>query len=234
MQRSTTLLILILFLASAAIYGQKDSTATKTKRPDNIHSGYYVKLGPVFPYGKYKQVQQFAPEVYNPLKPDSVITFSQAKTGAAMDMGFLIYIGPSFANNYLRLGIDATFLSLWFNPVNQYIKTEGNEANYWYIYGGQKFGFLLTVNPVDRLNIDLSYKISAFVAFNKHLFGTEYANDWGKNLLQSEVSMNIRYSLLIVSFMYNFGKTDFNNFDSTNPTYKVDNATFRVMVGVKI
>ena len=32
-----------------------------------------------------------------------------------MDMGFLIYIGPAFAGKYLRAGIDATFITFWFN-----------------------------------------------------------------------------------------------------------------------
>ena len=81
-------------------------------KPNSIKSGFYILLGPVFPVGEYAtgQTITFHPKDHALPYPQK-LTYLPAKMGAAMDMGYLIYIGPAFANNILRAGIDATFLS---------------------------------------------------------------------------------------------------------------------------
>ena len=102
------LLAIFGILSFSLLFAQDNNTA----RPDYIRSGFYIKLGPVFPLGQFKDGQTipFPKSMASP-----VLTYLPARIGAAMDMGFLIYIGPTFVNNYLRAGIDATFLSFWFN-----------------------------------------------------------------------------------------------------------------------
>lgn len=110
---------------------------------------------------------------------------------------------------------------------------DGSKSQYWFCYLGQKFGPVLSICPVDRLVIDLSYKLNAYAAFVHHPIGTDYKNEFGKNLTQNEISMNIRYSLILFSFEYNFGKTSYDNFSSDNPMHTVDNTTYRIMIGFK-
>jgi hypothetical protein len=153
--------------------------------------------------------------------------------GVAMDMGFLIYIGPAFAGNHLRAGIDASFISFSFNPANLPDSINGSKFQYWYYYIGQKFGPVLSICPIDRLVIDLSYKLNAYIGFVHHPIGTEYKNEFGDNLKQNEISMNIRYAIMLFSFQYNFGKTSYNNFDNANPIHAVENDTYRIMIGLK-
>ena len=149
-----------------------------------------------------------------------------------MDLGFLIYIGPAFANNHIRLGIDATFISFWFNSIKA-DSISGPKSQYWYYFVGQKFGPVISVCPIDRLVIDLSYKLNAYVAYNHHLINNSMKDEWGDNLTQNEISMNIRYSIMLFSFQYNFGKIKFNDFDSSKPSHYVDNSTYRIMIGFK-
>jgi hypothetical protein len=110
---------------------------------------------------------------------------------------------------------------------------EGTKTKYWYYYGGQKFGPVISVRPIDRLVLDFSYKINAYIAYLHHMMYGKLVDEWGKNLAQSEISMNIRYSFMLISFQYNFGKTQYNDFDSNKPTHYVDNNTFRFLVGFK-
>jgi len=81
-------------------------------RTNRINSGFYLKIGPVFPIGKFSTGQV----VTDYAKTPPQIPYYAARMGAGMDLGFLIYLGPSFANKLLRAGIDATFLNFWFNP----------------------------------------------------------------------------------------------------------------------
>ena len=153
-----------------------------------------------------------------------------------MDMGFLIFIGPGIADNHLRFGIDACFVSFTYNPTTglpDSITRQHAKSNYWYYYLGQKFGPVISIRPVDKLVIDLSYKLNAYAAWVQPLKGDEFKSYFGKNLTQSEISMNIRYSIILFSFEYNFGKTGYNNFSTDNPMVYVDNNTFRILVGFK-
>jgi hypothetical protein len=152
--------------------------------------------------------------------------------GGALDMGFLIYIGPAFANNHLRLGIDATFVSFSFNSIKSDTVTSPR-TKYWYYYLGQKFGPVISICPIDRLVIDFSYKMNAYVAYVHHQVRGKENDEWGKNLTQNEISMNIRYSIMLFSFQYNFGQAAYNDFDGAKPIHYVDNTTFRIMVGFK-
>ena len=190
-------------------------------RPKNIKSGFYLRMGPVFALGKYAEGQTIITEVDNWNEPSD---FLPAKIGGALDFGYLIYIAPSFANNRLRAGIDATFFTTSFNTTNPSVSE--NKYKYWYYYVGQKFGPVITINPIDRLMIDLSYKLNAYIVYSN-------TNGWGKNLFQNEVSINIRYSLMMFSFQYNFGKANFNAFDKSNPDRYVENNTIRVLIGLK-
>jgi hypothetical protein len=161
------------------------------------------------------------------------VIYYPAKMGIAMDMGFLIYIGPAFAGNHLRAGIDASFIAFSYNPAADLPDTisSGSKYNFWYYYLGQKFGPVISIRPVDRLVIDLSYKLNAYAAFIQHPIGTKFNNEFGSNLTQNEISMNIRYAIILFSFQYNFGQTSYNNFNKDNPMHKIENNTYRIMVG---
>jgi hypothetical protein len=210
----------------------------KERAPSSINSGLYIKLGPSFPIGNFALGQTFYDQVTNSSRSSSTtskkVIFFPAKMGGAMDMGYLIYIGPAFAGNHLRAGIDASFIAFSFNPVANLPDTlSGSKYQYWYCYLGQKFGPVLSICPIDKLVIDLSYKLNAYAAFVQHPIGTEFKSDFGKNLTQNEISMNIRYSIILFSFQYNFGKTAYNNFNSDNPMHQVENNTYRILVGFK-
>jgi hypothetical protein len=206
---------------------QKESKSSKagqqTSIPNQIRSGFYLKIGPNFPLGKFSKGQTIIDK-----NPTDTVKYFPAKMGAAMDMGFLIYFGPAFANNHLRVGLDATFLSFSFNSIKS-DTTEGAKTKYWYYFLGQKFGPVISICPVDKLVIDVSYKLNAYVAYVHHMVRGKYNDEWGKNLFQGEMSMNIRYSVMLFSFQYNFGQVTYNDFDGAKPTHYVDNNTFRFL-----
>ena len=228
----TALLITLLF-PFYSFAQEKDSLAPapkiiyKEREPNRINSGFYLKLGPVFPMGNFATGQ-----ILTDVSPSDHPVYYPATLGGAMDMGFLIYLGPAFANNHLRLGIDATFISFSFNSIKSDTVT-GSKTKYWYYYIGQKFGPVISICPVDRLVIDLSYKMNAYVAYVHHLVRGKENDEWGKNLTQNEISMNIRYSIMLFSFQYNFGKAAYNDFDGAKPIHYVDNTTFRILIGFK-
>lgn len=210
----------------------------KERAPNHIKSGFYIKIGPSFPIGNFKLGQTLSDTVSNSSKNSGTtikkVIYYPAKMGFAIDMGYLIYIGPAFAGNHLRAGIDASFIAFSYNPAtNLPDSINGAKSNFWYYYVGQKFGPVLSICPIDRLVIDLSYKLNAYAALVKHPIGTEYKNEFGKNLTQNEISMNIRYAIILFSFQYNFGKTSYNNFNNDNPMHQVENNTYRILVGFK-
>jgi hypothetical protein len=217
------ILIAILYTAMGHlnIMAQEVQQTQKTLPPNRISSGFYIKLGPVFPVGGFSAGQV----IVDPLLPPQVNTYFPARMGAAMDIGFLIYLGPAFARNMLRAGIDATFLSFWFNPSRPDVPVTKSKYNYWYYFASQKFGPVITINPIDRLMIDLSYKLNAV--------GGWYNEEYGNNLFQNEVSMSVRYRVILFSLQYNFGEINFNNFESANPSHMVDISTYRVLLGFK-
>ncbi len=54
MKRYITLFVLVFFLIPYIPFAQKGSSADfSTSRPNNIHSGFTLKVGPVFPFGKF-------------------------------------------------------------------------------------------------------------------------------------------------------------------------------------
>ncbi len=217
MKKNIIFTLALIALITSNSWAQEQSFS----RTNKIRSGFYLRLGPVIPIGLYASGQT-VPSSSGGLPTPTY--FLPAKTGAAMDVGYLIYIGPAFANKFLRAGIDATFLSFSFNTTKPNV-TE-NEYKYWYYYGGQKFGPLITINPIDKLMIDLSYKLNAYVVYTD-------SKGWGHNFTQNEVSMNIRYSIMMVSFQYNFGKANFTAFDSSNPNRYMENNTIRFLIGLK-
>ena len=241
MKRYLLPILLITLLLPFSSFSQEKDTLAPTptqapapkmvqmeREPNRINAGFYIKLGPVFPMGAYATKQS----LMDVLEKPNFSVYSPAKMGAAIDLGYLIYIGPSFANNHLRLGIDAAFMSFSFNPVKT-STSDSSTTKYWYYYIGQKFGPLISICPVDRLVIDLSYKMNAYMAYVHHQIRGKNNDEWGKNLTQSELSMSIRYSLILFSFQYNFGKVTYNDFDSEKPKHLVENTTFRIMVGFK-
>jgi hypothetical protein len=234
--KKAVIFILCTILAGAGLLEAQDTThaysAPVPARKNYINSGFYFQVGPVFPNGNYAY-DQLVP-VTNPNPPVYALNYLPAQIGAAMDMGFLIYLGPSFANNHLRAGIDATFLSFWFNstkPVDP-----ANKYEHYYYYAGQKFGPVITINPIDRLMIDISYKINANVAYHfdewHSLLNEEYSK-YGVNLTQNEISLGIRYIIMKFAIQYNFGKMKYNNVDNSRPYQTIDANTLRIMVGLK-
>ncbi|MEI6900263.1 MAG: hypothetical protein WCL00_10310 [Bacteroidota bacterium] len=250
MKKSFTILIFSIFIVTCTLSAQ-DHESGGAKRPDHIKSGFYIKLGPCFPVGDFSKGQSLL--IHNPLfshPSDSVtLTYLPAKIGPAMDLGFLIYLGPSFANNYVRVGIDATFLSIWFTTTNPVLSQEAKYEHQYY-FGGQKFGPIITVNPIDKLLIDISYKINANFGYHYDewkdttynsgyphyltggLSNAQYSK-FGINLLGQEFSMNIRYSIMLFGFQYNMGTMTFDNFDSARTKEKIRIDTYRVMIGFK-
>jgi hypothetical protein len=209
-------------------------SAQDTKgRPDYIHSGFYLKLGPVIPTGAYAKEQSVP--FFNPANGNELY-YLPAKLGAAMDLGFLIYFGPSFANNFLRAGLDATFLSVWFNSTKP--PTNENMIEKYYSFIGQKFGPVITLNPVDRLMLDFSYKINANFGYHDELDGwyplsDSQTSEYGYNLFSNEVSLGVRYRVMVFSFQYNFGKMNYNDGNTNNWDQEIDINTIRIMFGVK-
>jgi hypothetical protein len=237
--------LLITFLFPFFSFSQEKDTLTpapaprmiqKERAPNRIESGFYFKLGPSFPIGNFALEQTFYDRVANSSRSSGTtftkVTFYPAKMGIAMDMGYLIYIGPAFAGNHLRLGIDASFLDFSYNPAADLPDTISGYT-YWYYYIGQKFGPVFSICPIDRLVIDLSYKMNAYIAFVQHPIGTAFKSEFGYNETQNEISMTIRYAIILVSFQYNFGNTTYNNFSTDNPMHKVENNTYRIMIGFK-
>jgi len=197
-------------------------TAQAQSGTSKIKSGFYLRMGPVFSLDNYAKGQTIYTKINN--RTDTSI-FLPAKIGGALDLGYLIYIGPAFVKKMIRAGIDATFLSVSFNTTDP--KAADNKYKYWYYYVGEKFGPVITVNPIDRLMVDLSYKLNAYIVYSN-------TNGWGRNLFQNEISMNIRYSLMMFSLQYNFGKANFNAFDKSNPDRYVENNTLRILIGLKL
>jgi hypothetical protein len=232
MKRFISLSICALLLISLTLHAQDADQNVKPERKNYIKGGFYLGFGPVFPVGKYDAGQVVHPE--NATTSAPVLNYLPAKIGGAMDLGFLIYLGPSFANKHLRAGIDATFLSIWFNSTKP--NDPHNSYEHYYYYGGQKFGPLFTINPVDRLMIDLSYKLNANFAYYfgewHNLYNADYSK-YGMNMFQNEVSLGIRYSIMRFCFQYSFGNMKYDNFDNARPTQTIEANTYRIMVGLK-
>ncbi len=234
MKRYLILSICTLLFISFAMQAQdtpQDQTHNQSQK-NYIKGGFYMGLGPVFPVGKYSEGQLVHPT--SGLEAIPGLTYLPAKIGAALDMGFLIYFGPSFANHRIRAGMDATFLSFWFNstkPLDPH-----NSYEHYYYYGGQKFGPLITINPVDRLMIDISYKLNANFAYHfdewHNLLNADYSK-YGMNFFQNEVSLSIRYIIMRFSVQYSFGNMKFDNFDKERPTQTIEANTLRIMIGLK-
>jgi len=117
MQKPYILFFLIVLFIPCHSFSQDTITQAtvshkKISSTNHINPGFYIKLGPTFPIRTYSKGIK--------LKTSSdkdTSYYLPASMGGAMDLGFLIYIGPSFANHHIRLGIDATFLSIWFNSI---------------------------------------------------------------------------------------------------------------------
>ncbi len=222
----TTLLILTCGIALSQ--NQEDTqSSSKTKsfaKPNLIKSGFYLKIGPVFPLGTFATDKTIID--LPPFSPD-VSVFPAARIGGNLGLGYLIYIGPAIVNNYLRFGIDACFIDGWFATSKPNLPANSNkkETEFWYYFFGQKFGPLITVNPIDRLMIDLSYKLNFNVSWHN--------SDWGYHITGQELMMNIRYRLFLVGFHYTVGTINYNDFDNARPIHDIDISTFRVLLGFK-
>ncbi|MEI6456873.1 MAG: hypothetical protein WCO93_11345 [bacterium] len=224
MKRLLTFLLTTLLLFSFLF--PADGQEAKSNR---IKGGFYLKLGAVIPVGAYAAGQIIIPGVST--KSSSTLSYLPAKIGGALDLGYLIYIGPAFANKFLRAGIDATFLSFWFNSTKPVDPSK--PAYHWYYYVGQKFGPLITINPIDRLMIDLSWKINANVAYSEGEWDSYQGSysKFGMNFFQQEVSLGIRYSLIAMQFQYSFGNMVYNDFDNSRKKQKIRADNIRIMIG---
>lgn len=189
-----------------------------------IRSGFYLKLGPVFPFPRFSAEQVITDKP--PFSPDTA-RFSAATVGGNLGLGYLIYLGPAVAGNHLRFGIDASFLDIWFATSKPYIPASSGkkEQEFWYYFVGQKFGPLVTINAVDRLMIDLSYKLNFNLSWHN--------SDWGYNITGQELMMNIRYRIIIAGIQYSFGKMNYNDLDKSRPDHSVEINNLRVLLGFK-
>lgn len=208
-------LLLILVFAGTGLQGQ----STQVSRPNNIKGGFYMKFGPAFPVGDFNTTQYTIDE-------DFVIkTYDRSKAGFFGDFGYLIYIGPAFANNMLRAGIDATFLSLGFTGSHHDVAPDEDKVNYKYFFAGQKFGPLITVNPVDHLMLDFSWKLCLSIS--------EFNEMYGLNMTQQEISMGLRYRIMAFSVNYQMGDLNFNKFDKTGKDQIIQQNMVKIMIGLK-
>lgn len=200
----------------------------------SIRSGFYLKFGPVFPTGSFATGSTFytTTDVPGELVP---LVYLPAKIGAAIDLGYLIYIGPAFANNRIRAGIDATFLTFSFNSTQPVLKEKVSQ--HYYYFGGQKFGPVITINPIDKLMIDLSYKLNANFCYYYGEWGNisdALLTKYGVTFLQNEVSLTLRYRIAVFSAQYNFGSVTYDNVSESKPQDRtIDASTFRLLVGLK-
>jgi len=229
MKRAAIIYVLFALLIPLTGNAQDEPTYNKNR----INSGFYFSLGPVFPIGNYALGQHVYPTSGN--QSVTGLNYLPAKIGGAFDMGFLIYFGPAFANNHLRAGLDATFLSLWFNSTNPVDPNKPTDHYYW--YGGQKFGPVFTINPVDWLMIDIFYKINANFAYHYDEWdgiGESNFSKYGMNFLQNEIGMNIRYSVMLFSAQYSFGEMKYDNFNKSKPSQTIETSVFKIMIGIKI
>lgn len=208
-------LLLFMLIAFTGLVAQ-ESTSSK---PNNITSGFYMKFGPSFPVALFKTTQ-VAVDDFIPTK-----TFEPAKVGAFGDFGYLIYLGPSFARRFLRAGIDVTFLTIGFNPSDHTFQPDQKKIDYYYFFAGQKMGPLVTINPIDKLMIDLSWKLG--------FYASGYNDDYGSNLTQQELSLGLRYRLIAFSLNYHFGKINYNDFDSENAEKWARVDALKIMIGLK-
>ena len=211
---------LLVILAFVIIDAQGQSTPGI--RSGNFNSGFYMKLGPSFPMKDFKETRYVTAD-NNPF--DTLKTFESGKTGLFVDFGYLIYIGPSFANHILRAGIDADFLSVGYHPSHHVYTGDEKKIDYYYFFAGQKFGPMITVNPIDNLMIDLSYKIG--------YTGSGFDDDWGIDLSSQELSLGIRYRLIAFSINYDMQNINYNDFDDENPDLIHDQRMLKLMVGFK-
>jgi hypothetical protein len=208
-------LLLILLIAIPELQGQTGSSG----KPNFITGGFYMKVGPGFPVGTFNTTQYTLDE-------DLVLkTFDRAKTGFFGDFGYLIYLGPAFANKFLRAGIDATFFSGGFMGSYHDVQPDESKTNYRYFFVGQRFGPLVTVNPVDRLMVDLSWKLCLSIS--------EFNELYGLNMLQQEISMGIRYRIMAFSVHYQVGDLNFNKFDKAAKDQIIQQNMVRIMIGLK-
>jgi len=196
-------------------------------KPNLIKGGFYLKLGAALPVGNYAKGQ------YVIMPSANTLAYLPAKIGAVLDVGTLIYIGPAFANKFLRAGIDATFLSINFNSTQPY--NPEKKAYHFYYFVGQKFGPVITINPIDRLMIDLSWKLNMNISYFEgewDNYSGEYSK-YGVDFVQQEISLGLRYSLMVFSLQYNFGNMKYDNFNSSRTKQIIDVSTIRILVGVK-
>ena len=202
---------------------QQQVQSRQPTHQNHLNSGFYIKLGGSFPMGEFANQQ-----LYNDQGKTDTIAFNRGKFGGVFELGYIIYLGPAFAKNHLRAGLDATFLAMSFNPSDQNLASGSSSTKklqYWYYFAGQKFGPIFTINPVDYLMIDLSYKINATAAW--------FNNMWGMNLALNEVSFGIRYRVIMFGFQYNWGKVNYTYNNDNSLKCLVDNSTYRVLIGFK-
>jgi hypothetical protein len=212
-------MLIILLIAGPGSHGQN----APASRPNNIKGGFYMKFGPSFPVGTFNTVQY---AINTDAVPDDTLkTFDQPKIGVFGDFGYLIYLGPAFANNFLRAGIDATFFSIGYHGSHHIYKTGEDKIDFSYFFLGQKFGPVITVNPMDQLMIDLSWKLCLSVS--------EFDSDYGVNMTQQEFSLGLRYRIMAFSINYQKGKLNYNDFDKGNKEQITRQDMLKIMIGLK-
>lgn len=208
-------MLLILVMTGTGLQGQN----APVSRPNNIKGGFYMKFGPAFPVGAFNSTQYTFDE-HGVLK-----TFDQPKIGVFGDFGYLIYLGPAFAKNFLRAGIDAVFLSGGYMGSHHNVLPDEDKINYRYFFAGQKFGPVITVNPVDKLMIDLSWKLCLSIS--------EFNEMYGLNMTQQEISLGVRYRIMAFSFNYQMGDLNFNKFDKNDKDQVISQNMVKIMIGLK-
>ena len=66
-----------------------------------------------------------------------------------------------------------------------------------------------------------------------NLYIDSQTSEYGFYLLSNEVSLAVRYSIMVFSFQYNFGYMNYNNANKDNTDQKISTNTIRIMLGVK-
>jgi hypothetical protein len=198
-----------------------------------INNGFYLRMGLSMPLGSYATDQH----VHYTGNNENYIWFPKAKLGYQFELGCHIYTGKAFNLGRLRMGIDATFFNYSLQPHKRYGRYIDDQHFYeddvvlvgseFYLTFRQKYGPILSYSLEKDIFFDFGYRMVPSVAFAA---GSDFLNIWGRRINQ-EILINFRWKLMMVSFQFDIGKINFNDFEDDG--FLVSNSTFNLLLGVK-
>ena len=152
-------ILLLVLIANISLFAQ-------------IENVFYIRLGTALPIGSFGSDQDFSNEGYY----HGYYRFPKAKVGFNFGLGSHFYTGKAFANEKIRIGIDATYFSsavhsASYDSVNNY----HDPKNFYWILK-QKFGPIITFSPSEDIFLDFGIRIVPTIGY---LFGDNCEDIWG-------------------------------------------------------